>query len=150
MATYPRMSSELNKEEYKTYRDQKVMLNGRVVSVSITTRSNRYGSWARGFKWTDTKIGVLTRRGYKKYPYENRRSKWWQNMMSRSLGYIPVGHYVKEYSTDHGKTWHFSKDEALKCRGKVVVTRDEHTELAFEAIQALNRRDFGPDYKWTP
>jgi len=45
MATYPRMSSELNKEEYKTYRDQKVMLNGRVVSVSITTRSNRYGSW---------------------------------------------------------------------------------------------------------
>lgn len=150
MARYPRMSSELNKEEYNTYRDQKAMLNGRVVTVSITTCSNRYGSWERGFKWTDTKIGVLKRRSYTKYPYENRRAKWWQNMMRRSLGYTPVGRYVNEYSTDHGKTWHLNRDDALKCRGKVVVKRDSHTEMAFEAIQALNRRDFGPDYKWRP
>jgi hypothetical protein len=143
------MSTVLDKEEYDTYHNQKVLLAGRVVKVSLTSRSNRYGSWERGFKFTDTLVGYLTRRGYKKYPYANRRAKWWQNMMQRSLGRVPVGRFVNEYSADHGKTWHFNRDDAVKCRGKVVVKRSTHTELAFEGIQQIWRRE-DPNYKWRP
>jgi hypothetical protein len=149
VAKYPRMSAVLDKAEYTTYNNQRVMLNGRVVKVSLTSRSNRYGSWERGFKFTDTLVGYLTRRGYKKYPYNNRRAKWWQNMMLRSTGRVPVGRFVNEYSADHGKTWHTNRDDAVKCRGKVVIRRDTRTELAFEGIQQLCRRE-DPSYKWRP
>lgn len=149
MAKYPRMSTVLNKDEYRTYSGQKVMLNRRVVTVSTSYRSNRYGSWERGFKFSDTTIGVLTRRAFKKYPYNNRRTKWWQSMMRRSRGHVPVGYYVKEYSTDHGKTWHSDKHTAMKCRSKVVLTRDSRTELAFDAIQRINR-SYDPSYRWQP
>jgi hypothetical protein len=149
VAKYPRMSAVLDKAEYTTYNNQRVMLNGRVVKVSLTSRSNRYGSWATGFKFTNTLFGYLTRRGYKKYPYNNRRAKWWQNMMLRSTGRVPVGRFVNEYSADHGKTWHTDRDTAFKCRGKVVIRRETRTELAFEGIQQLCRRE-DPNYQWRP
>lgn len=149
MAKYPRMSTVLNKDEYKTYSGQKVMLNRRVVTVSSSSRSNRYGSWERGFKFSDTTIGVLIRRAFKKYPYNNRRAKWWQTMMKRSTGRVPTGYFVKEYSTDHGKTWHSDTHTAMKCRSKVVLTRDSRTELAFDAIQRINR-SYDPRYTWRP
>jgi hypothetical protein len=68
----------------------------------------------------------------------------------RYNGYIPTSRRAIEYSTDHGKTWHSMLNDALKCQGKVVLSRDTHGEFAFEAIQAINRKYDGPNYKWRP
>ena len=150
MAKYPTMSITLNKQDYETHRWKRVRFGGRVVTVEQHRRSNRYGSWERGFKFTDTTIGVLVRQSLVKYPYRLRRAKWWQRMRMRYDGYIPTSHRVTEYSTDHGTTWHRKLEDGLKCRGKVVLERNTHGEMAFNAIQRLNREYYGPNYKWHP
>jgi hypothetical protein len=150
MAKYPTMSIKLNKQDYGTHRFTKVMFSGRVVKVDQHRRSNRYGSWERGFKFTDTTIGVLVRQSLVKYPYKLRHAKWWQRMRLRCDGYIPVSRKVNEYSTDHGKTWHRQLKDALKSQGKVILNRDTRGEMAFDAIQQLNRKWDGPGYKWYP
>jgi len=114
--------------QYKAFKEKEVLLGTTVVTVHLYQKHSQSGSYERGFKYTDSIYGYLSRQ------------------LKTSRG----GRPIVKYSPDHGKTWFESIKDAQKQRaGKVLVERDNHKEFAFEGIQKINR-DYDPQYKWRP
>jgi hypothetical protein len=127
---YPKLSETLDKSQYEKYHRKKVLFKGKVVEVYIYESSgNRQGSYERGLKWSSTRYGCLVR--------------------NRTKNSITV-------SVNHGKTWikqpyhvYDGYKYAVKnSKDKVVLGRVVEKEFAFEAIQEINRKWDGPNYRW--
>jgi hypothetical protein len=84
-----------------------------------------------GYHATDSRGGSWER-GFRFY-----RSEW--AMLKSARGLV---------SMDHGKTWHQSSRDAMKSKGKLRLSSDNHGEFAFEGIQKINRQWDGPNYRW--
>ena len=122
------LSKEPVVAEYVANKDKECVLGKYIVTVMLYERNSQSGSYDRGFKWTDTTYGVLTRK------------------LKGTKYYTPV-----RYSPDHGKTWYESLDEAKKQRAaKVKVAVHKSQEFAFNAIQQINRKYEGASYRWKP
>jgi hypothetical protein len=115
--------------EYKALDGKEATLGKLTVTVNTYEKESQSGSWERGFKWSHSVYGYLTR------------------TLKTSRG----GRPLVRYSPDHGATWYEDSREMKKQRaGKVLVSRAKSQEFAFEAIQATNRKYEGPGYKWKP
>jgi hypothetical protein len=124
MANYPTLTVPADKQQYMQLDKQKAQLGRYVVEVMVKSSENRSGSWAKGFKFSKRKTGVLVRIQRKPYRYL--------------------------YSANHGETWHVTLGEALKSKNKILLDNGTRKEFAFDLIQAENRKYYGLDYKWTP
>jgi hypothetical protein len=120
---YPILATMVNKIQYKNLAGKKVRFQGRIVTVGIHCSRNQSGSWSRGFKFSKREYGMLVHETLRK---------------------------VKEYSLNHGASWHSSIKEAKKSKGKVILSQEIRGEFAFNAIQKLNREYEGPGYRWRP
>lgn len=120
---------------YQANMRKTVKLGRFMVTVTKHTSNNRYGSWGRGFKFSDVAYGVLTR---KATSLAGQRLSW------------SSGSKRTVYSMDHGVSWHLALKEARKSKGKIRLDTYKSTEFAFEAIQEINRKWDGPGYKWRP
>jgi hypothetical protein len=113
--------------EYKALDGKEATLGKLTVTVNTYEKESKSGSWDRGFKWTRTTYGYLTR--------QLKGTKY---------------HKPMRYSVDHGATWHESFADAKKQRaGKVKVDVYKSQEFAFEGIQKINR-DYDSNYRWRP
>jgi hypothetical protein len=111
--------------EYVANEGKECLLGKYVVTVVLYERNSQSGSYDRGFKWTDTTYGYLTR--------QLKGTKYYKPM---------------RYSPDHGATWYESLYEAKKQRaGKVKVAVRKSQEFAFQAIQKINK-EYDPRYNW--
>jgi len=122
---------KLAKPQYLKYMYKEVLFKGRKMKVCSYTTHSQKGSYERGLAWGETTYGVL----------ERSRTK-----NTRTL------------SADHGKTWH-KFDSWGECekwavrrtpKGKLILGQRMDKELAFEGIQAINRKWEGPSYRWRP
>ena len=112
----------VNPAQYKQFVGKTVLLGKQPVTVHMYSKESQSGSWERGFKWTTSIYGYLS----KTLKREQR------------------------YSPDHGKTWYNTVWECKKQRaGKVLVERGTHSEFAFAAIQKINKV-YDPTYCWKP
>lgn len=111
------------KEAYLANMGCQVKLGRYLVTVTDYRKTGRSGSWERGFKFTSSTYGMLSRKLKK--------------------------NFFTEYSCDHGKTWASSPSQASKVRsGKILLERDQpRKEFAFDAIQKINR-DYDKNYQW--
>jgi hypothetical protein len=94
-----------------------------MITEAVYRKESRAGSYERGFKFTTTE--------YK--------------MLEQGTG------WNKEYSLDGGKTWAHSEYLAWKAsdrKDRVKLNSTRRGELAFDAIQKINREYHGPGYKW--
>lgn len=123
----PKLDAVPNKDQYKSLRGKQAKLGRYVVTVMEHRRSGRQGSYERGLKFTEIVYGILQRK----------------NPVYR-YGYGVL------YSANHGQSWHENLKEACRAKGKVVLKRDSHKEMAFDSIQAINRKWEGPGYVWRP
>ena len=113
--------------QYKELDGKIALLGNVVVNVYCYEKHSQSGSYERGFKYTDSTYGYLTKK------------------LKGTKYYKPT-----RYSPDHGKTWYDTFEDAKKQRaGKVLVERRNNKEFAFESIQRINR-DYDPQYKWKP
>jgi hypothetical protein len=114
---------EATKEAYLANMGRQVKLGRYLVTVTDYHKEGRSGTWERGFKFTRSVYGMLSRKLKK--------------------------NYFTEYSCDHGKTWASSPSQASKVRsGKILLDREQpRKEFAFDSIQEINR-DYDPSYKW--
>ena len=107
--------------QYTEFKGQEVLLGTIVVTVHLYEKHSQSGSYERGFKYTDSTYGYLTKK------------------LKGTKYYKPT-----RYSPDHGKTWYDTFEDAKKQRaGKVLVERRNNKEFAFESIQRINR-DYDP------
>lgn len=112
-------------EEYVANKGKECQLGKYVVTVVLYERNSQSGSYDRGFKWTDTTYGILTRQ------------------LKGTKYYKPT-----RYSPDHGVTWYESLHEAKKQRaGKVKVAVHKSQEFAFAGIQKINKA-YDSNYRW--
>jgi hypothetical protein len=96
-----------------------------VVTVKSYEKESQSGSWDRGFKWTYTTYGYLTR--------ELKGTKY----------YKPT-----RYSPDNGVTWYESIGLMKKQRaGKVKLEVRKSQEFAFDGIQRINK-SYDSNYRW--
>lgn len=122
---------KLAKPQYLKYMYKEVMFKGKKVKVRSYTSHNRKGSYERGLAWGETQYGVL----------ERARTK-----------------QTVTLSADHGKTWRRYPAWGEYCKwavrntpkGKIKLDSRLDKELAFEGIQAINRKWEGPSYRWRP
>lgn len=107
---------EATKEAYLANMGRQVKLGRYTVTVTDYHKEGRSGTWERGFKFTRSVYGMLSRKLKK--------------------------NYYTEYSCDHGKTWASSPSTAAKVRsGKILLEREQpRKEFAYDAIQEINRR----------
>jgi hypothetical protein len=111
--------------EYLANIGKECQLGKYVVSVCKYEKESQSGSWERGFKWTYTTYGYLTRK------------------LKGTKYYKPT-----RYSVDHGATWYESLTEAKKQRaGKVKLEVRKSQEFAFASIQKINK-EYDPTYQW--
>lgn len=123
----PRLSTPPKAAEYRKLDGKKVRLGSRIVTVSLYRTESRLGSYERGLKWSSTEWGLLI----------------WDHRSARNSRYR-----VRDYSLDHGATWHPDVRSAARSRkGRVKLGGDLTKEFAFDAIQATNRR-FDPTFRW--
>lgn len=109
-----KLKETLNKEQYLKYKDKKVLLKNKVVVIKIyEAEAKRYGTWATGFKFTNTTYGMLIWEK-KTFPF-------------------------KKWSLDNGKTWHSDFREAKKSKNKIIMSKSTHKEWAYDSIQKINR-----------
>jgi len=119
------------KAEYMKFNNKKVKFGRFNVLVRIVESETRVGSYDRGIAWTRRKYGILLR---------GRKGNW-------------------SASANHGKTWepvwqnrpYYYEDfrnVIRSSKNKVILETQLDKELAFEQIQAINRRWDGPGYKW--
>lgn len=126
---YPKLDKIPNKEQYIALKGKKAMLGQKVVEVGSAETRNQVGSYERGIAWNESVYGILIRPA------------------SKDTVYV---------SADHGATWHrvfkWSKERAVKCtkKGRIKLNFNRDKELAFEGIQAINRKWEGPNYRWRP
>ncbi len=105
-------------ENYQRYRGEVMKCGRNIVRVTVHRTESRAGSWERGFRFSESKWGLL---------------------------YRPSD---QSYSMDHGKTWHANvKVAARMSKGKMRLESDSHGELAFEGIQAI-KREYDASYRW--
>jgi len=127
----PTLSKTLDKSQYEKYNGKKVKFGRYNVTVRIVESDNRVGSYERGIAWTHRKYGILLR---------GREGNW-------------------SASVNHGKTWvsvfsrhpYFYSDfrsVISLSKNKVILGDGMTKELAFEGIQAINRKWEGPNYRW--
>ena len=96
-----------------------------IVTPKKYEKESQSGSWERGFKWTYTTYGYLTR------------------TLKGTKYYKPT-----RYSVDHGATWHESFEVAKKQRaGKVKLEVRKTQEFAFNSIQKINK-EYDKNYRW--
>jgi hypothetical protein len=129
---YPKLNKVFNQAQFESLKGQKAQFQGRVVIVDTHETHNSYGSWERGFKFSDRTYALLTRTVMYRQRKNSRATK--QN----------------DYSVNYGASWHPSIREALKSKGKITLEQETHGEFAFEAIQRINRKWEGPGYRWRP
>jgi hypothetical protein len=129
---HPKLSPVVDKEQYKALDGKKALFQGRVVEVKHYETNNQYGSWERGFKFSYITYGVLVRTV--------------REQVGRSKRFVTI----KQVSYNHGVTWHYSSRDARKSKGKVILEKNRETEFAFEAIQKINQKWDGPNYRWRP
>lgn len=116
---------------YNANMGQIVKLGRYMVVVSKRCTHNQYGSWERGFKFSDNEYGLLKRE-------------------TRSLNGERFKQLRMVYSMDHGTTWHLTVKDAARSRGKIKLNSNKSQEFAFNSIQEINRRYDGPGYTWRP
>lgn len=110
----------VNPAQYKQFVGKTVLLGKQPVTVHMYSKESQSGSWERGFKWTTSIYGYLSKT-------------------------LKCG---KRFSPDHGKTWYnFASECKKQLAGKVLVEREKRVEFAFDAIQKINR-DYDPTYRW--
>ncbi len=113
--------------EYMSNMSQGCTLNGVTVTVCQYTNYSRSGSYERGFKFSNTTYGFLTKQ------------------LKGTKYYKPL-----RYSPDHGKTWYETLDEMKKQRAdKVKLQSNRSAEFAFDSIQKINK-DYDRNYVWAP
>jgi hypothetical protein len=101
------------KQWYLDNMDKTVSAGGYTCQVIRRRKTGKQGSWERGFKFTTSVYGGL-QRGNPNAPL---------------------------YSFDHGRTWNRNEQRALAVRaGKTLLERHTEGELAYEAIQQINRK----------
>jgi hypothetical protein len=111
--------------EYTENIGKQAKLGKYIVTVKQYTKNSQSGSYARGFKFTDTTYGYLTRE------------------LTGTKYYKPT-----RFSVDHGATWHETWDDAKKQRAnKVKLNVHKSNEFAFDAIQKINK-DYDRNYQW--
>jgi hypothetical protein len=111
--------------EYLANMEQGCTLNGVTVAVYSYTNDSRTGSYARGFKFSSNRYGILIKQ------------------LKGTKYYKPV-----RYSPDHGKTWYETLAEAKKQRaGKVKLNSTSSKEFAFDSIQKINK-EYDKNYSW--
>lgn len=126
---YPKLSKTPVKEEYIRLKGKKALLGKKVVTVESEETSNQVGSYERGIAWNKSEYGILVR---------------------------PASKDTVWVSADHGASWHrvfkWSKEHAIKYtrKGRIKLNFNRDKEMAFEGIQAINRRYEGPGYRWRP
>lgn len=131
MAKLPVLKKVLDKAQYEKLNGKKVKFGRYTPTVRVVESENRVGSYERGIAWTHRKYGILLR---------GREGNWWA-------------------SANHGETWialfsrhpyfyYDFKPVISGCKNKVILGDDMTKELAFEGIQAINRKWEGPNYKW--
>ena len=110
------LSKTPNKEELLANMGEDCKLGRYVVQVSDDRVNTQSGSYERGLKFHVTTYVVLSR-------------------TMKTKGF-------KELSYDYGKTWNYSRIQAMKSAGraKIMLERNTHKEFAWDAIQAINRR----------
>jgi hypothetical protein len=131
MKPYPALSKTLDKKQYEKYDGKKVKFGRYICTVRVVESENRVGSYERGIAWTHRSYGVLLR---------GREGNW-------------------SASANHGQTWRplfgthpydYSdfKYVIREAKNKVILGDSMTKELAFEGIQAINRKWEGPNYRW--
>lgn len=128
-----KLSASASKDEYVSFRGTKVKLGKMHVKVTEHRTKSRGGTWATGFRFYETYWAMLVR----------------ENVIVETLKVNGKMYNRKGnlYSTDHGKTWHKSKDTAMKSKGKMKLSSSNHGEMAFEGIQMINRK-YDSTFKW--
>lgn len=112
--------------EYKEHMNQECQLGQHNVTVRARYIDTRSGSYAKGFKFVTRIIAFLERKEKRVSVYEGEEHE-----------------YIKTlYSFDHGATWHDGEHSARKAAGRkpIVLERNSYKELAYDAIQAINRK----------
>lgn len=110
---------------YRANMSKTVQLGSRKVKVLSYDSENRQGSYERGLKWSRNTWGYLM---------------WQPSKGGRT-----------QYSGDHGQTWYDSFHTMIKNRkGKIRLENNTSKEFAFDSIQDINRRYYGPGYEWKP
>jgi len=126
---YPKLSKTPVAAEYIKLKGKKALLGKKVVEVGSAETRNQVGSYERGIAWNESEYGILIRPA-------SKESVW--------------------VSADHGTSWHkvykWCKEHALKYtrKGRIKLSKRMDKELAFEGIQAINRKWEGPSYRWRP
>jgi len=112
------LSKEADKAEYIAHMGETCKRGRYEVTIAYRMVHTRSGSYERGFKFHETKYGILTRIGSKKD-------------YCRTM-----------YSFDHGKTWGAWESAAVKSAGrsKVMLERNTTKEFAYDSIQRINRK----------
>ena len=136
-------ATRFTKEWYSEKFNKTVVINGKRCRVYSHRTESRGGSWERGFRFYETKWAVLIAKEPKKIPAHLKRVKWAAGIVAKMKK-----EKVTCFSMDHGKSWHLDIKDAMKSKGKLKLNASSHGELAFGAIQAMNRRDFGPGFVW--